>query len=105
MFVQLGGWQRYKHGKIFQGVQGLRHHPVTYKGLDLIPGQTTKIPHTMWCGQKKKKILIRWRAESGVEKGQRNREKTDALTMKSIRDVSFTISAIKQHLLLLLFSR
>ena len=35
-------------------VQGLELHALTVKGLGLIPGQGTKIPHASWHGKKKK---------------------------------------------------
>ena len=36
-------------------VQWLRLHVPDAGGMGLIPGRGTKIPHAMWCGQKKKK--------------------------------------------------
>ena len=39
-------------------VQWLGHHASTAGGADLTPGQGTKIPHAMQCGQKKKKKII-----------------------------------------------
>ena len=35
-------------------IQGLRPH-FAAGGVGSIPGLGTKIPHTVWCGQKKKK--------------------------------------------------
>ena len=37
-------------------VQSLRLRASTAEGAGLIPGQGTKIPHAVWCSQKKKKI-------------------------------------------------
>ena len=39
-------------------VQWLRLPAFNAEGVNLIPGQGTKIPHVAWCGQKKKFILI-----------------------------------------------
>ena len=43
-------------------VQWLRLHASTAVGAGLIPGRGTKIPHTVWCGQKiklkKKKFIL-----------------------------------------------
>ena len=36
--------------------QGLRPCVSKAEGMGLIPGQGTKIPNAMWCGQKKKKV-------------------------------------------------
>ena len=36
--------------------QWLRLHAPTAGGLGSIPGQGTKIPHAVWCGQKNKMI-------------------------------------------------
>ena len=36
----------------FLVVQWLRIHTSTAEGSGLIPGQETKIPHVVWCGQK-----------------------------------------------------
>ena len=39
-------------------IQWLRFCTSTSGGVGSIPGQGTKIPHTEWCGQKKKKKII-----------------------------------------------
>ena len=39
-------------------VQWLRTHTSTAGGMSAIPGWGTKIPHALWCSQKKKKLLL-----------------------------------------------
>ena len=39
-------------------VQWLRLHASTAGGTGLVPGQGIKIPHAVWCSQKKKKNKI-----------------------------------------------
>ena len=46
-------WFRYVSFGTSLVVQGLRLHA---SNAGLIPGWETKIPHAMWCGQKKKDI-------------------------------------------------
>ena len=48
-------------------VQWLRFSASTAESLGLIPGQGNKIPHSLWCDQKKKKrglknICLQWRS-------------------------------------------
>ena len=44
-------------------VQWLRCHGLNAEGMGSIPGEGTKIPHAMWCGQRIKnffKISFYW---------------------------------------------
>ena len=43
-----------KYGLDLLAAQWLRLHTSTAAGMDSIAGQGTKIPHAVWCGQKKK---------------------------------------------------
>ena len=42
----------------FPGGPVVENLPANAGGTGLIPGQDTKIPHVVWCGQKKKKKLV-----------------------------------------------
>ena len=46
-----------KYGLDLLAAQWLRLHTSTAAGVGSVPGQGTKIPHAVWCGQEKKKHM------------------------------------------------